>query len=128
MTPLDKLTLCEQLQHSIGRALWMTHEMTFEHLMIVVRLGERRLMVTKLDHEGVYYGSNNSYALALLARRGWLRKESVPTDARRVYVSLTPRGLAIREELLAVIDREMPKLLAQHGVDLVEVPQKVQAA
>ncbi len=73
--------------------------------LIAYNIGTQDLTVGELTERGCYQGSNVSYNLKTLAAQGYTQQGRDPNDRRAVRVSLTPKGLALFEEIDAYLTR-----------------------
>lgn len=71
--------------------------------MIAYHLGDLEMTVGELTERGIYQGSNVSYNLKHLVSAGYAIQQRDPNDRRAVRVSLTPRGLRLRDEVRDIL-------------------------
>ena len=67
--------------------------------LILFNIGNEELTVGELTQRGYYLGSNVSYNLKKMVENGYLSQERSAHDRRSVRVTLSEKGLALRERL-----------------------------
>lgn len=85
--------LYDQLDRELQRKAGMSHA----YYEILVRLSEapdRTLRMSTLATRSQSSRSRLSHAVARLEERGWVRRESCPTDRRGLFAVLTDEGFA----------------------------------
>ncbi|MDV3222691.1 MarR family winged helix-turn-helix transcriptional regulator [Intrasporangium sp.] len=85
----------------------------------LVEVPDRRWRVTDLAEYMAWSQSRLSHHLARMERRGLVRREKDPDDARSAHVSLTQQGL---RAIAAASDRHLSGV-RQHMVDLLTADQ-----
>ena len=115
------------LNEALDRQLQRDAGMPHTYYEILVRLADvpgRSLRMSELAHSSLSSRSRLSHAVARLEERGWVRRESCPTDGRGALAVLTDEGFAVlkaaapahvaevRERL---IDRLTPEQVLQLG-------------
>ena len=115
------------LNEALDRQLQRDAGMPHTYYEILVRLSEvpgRRLRMSDLAHSSLSSRSRLSHAVSRLEERGWVRRESCPTDGRGALAVLTDEGFArlteaapghVAEVRRQLIDRLTPEQVAQLG-------------
>ncbi len=83
--------------------------------LILYNIGDDELTVGELTARGYYLGSNVSYNVKKMHENGYLTQERSPHDRRSVRVRLSPKGLALRNKVSALFERQI-ELLAKAGL------------
>lgn len=78
--------------------------------LLLFRIGPRELAPVELTDRGYYRGSNVSYTLNKLVQGGFLHSRRHPTDGRVVLISLTERGLEIRDIIVDLFYRHAEEI------------------
>ena len=78
--------------------------------MILFHMGGDELTVGELTTRGYYLGSNVSYNVKKMVENGYIGQERSPHDRRTVRVSLTKKGLELRDKLGHMFDRHIEAL------------------
>lgn len=94
--------------------------------LLLYNIGDAELTPGELRSRGHYLGSNVSYNLKQLVEKGYIRDERSSTDRRSKRVSLTESGLAVRDCLVSLFDRQLASVEQVGGVnlDLIEDTNK----
>ncbi len=79
--------------------------------LLLFNIGEEELTAGELRSRGHYLGSNVSYNLKKLVDAGYIRHERSETDRRSVRVSLTDKGVSVRDLVASLFDRHVMSLL-----------------
>lgn len=115
------------LNEALDRQLQREAGMPHTYYEILVRLSQvpgRRLRMSDLAHSSLSSRSRLSHAVSRLEERGWVRRESCPTDGRGAIAVLTDEGYArlteaapghVAEVRRRLIDRLTPEQVAQLG-------------
>jgi DNA-binding MarR family transcriptional regulator len=115
------------LNEALDRQLQRDAGMPHTYYEILVRLSDvpgRRLRMSDLAHSSLSSRSRLSHAVSRLEERGWVRRESCPTDGRGALAVLTDEGYAVLQSAAPahvaevrkrLIDRLSPEQLAQLG-------------
>lgn len=129
---LDTLALVERLH----RLLLDVIKDEFERLammevnavqaLLLFNVGEREVTAGELKSRGYYQGSNVSYNLKKLVEMGFMHHQRSDIDRRSVRVSLTTKGLAVRESV-AMLFRRHAEGMADRGVIGLETVDDVNA-
>jgi DNA-binding MarR family transcriptional regulator len=88
--------------------------------LILFNIGKNEYTVGELTGRGYYLGSNVSYNVRKMVEHGYLVQERSTHDRRSVRVRLTPKGLALWENLDAMFDRQVSALAALESADELE--------
>ncbi len=78
--------------------------------LLIFNIGEKVMTAGELKNRGYYQGSNVSYNLKKLVEAGYIDHQRSEVDRRAVRVSLTQRGLEVRQ----MVDQ----LFSRHCADL----------
>lgn len=70
--------------------------------LMLRNIGGDEVVVRDLVERGYYVGSNASYNIKKLVDGGYLEQERSPFDRRSVRISLTPKGLELREKIAEI--------------------------
>ncbi len=84
--------------------------------LLLFNIGDQELTAGELRTRGHYLGSNVSYNLKKLVESGYIRHERSDVDRRSVHVSLTDKGVAIREAVGKLFDRHLDSIEAVGNV------------
>lgn len=79
---------------------------------VLFNIGPNQLSVGELMSHGHYLGSNVSYNVKRLVESGYLLQERSPHDRRSVKVKLSPKGLALYQQIDRLFDRQVDALRA----------------
>ena len=85
--------------------------------LLLYNIGDAELTPGELRSRGHYLGSNVSYNLKQLVEKGYIRDERSATDRRSKRVSLTETGLAVRDSLAALFQRQLGSVEQVGGVN-----------
>ena len=88
--------------------------------LILFNIGKNEYTVGELTGRGYYLGSNVSYNVRKMVEHGYLVQERSTHDRRSVRVRLTPKGIALWENLDAMFDRQVSALAALESADELE--------
>jgi DNA-binding MarR family transcriptional regulator len=77
------------------------------------------ISIRELALEALTDAAQISRAAASLARKGHLVRKRSPRDSREVLLSLTPRGLALGDEMYLASLQRNDELLAGYGADQI---------
>lgn len=115
------------LNDALDRQLQRDAGMPHAYYEILVRLSDvpgHRLRMSELAHSSLSSRSRLSHAVSRLEERGWVRRESCPTDGRGALAVLTDEGFAVLEAAAPahvaevrerLIDRLTPEQVRQLG-------------
>ncbi len=78
--------------------------------LILYNIGEDEMTVGELTARGYYLGSNVSYNVKKMFENGYLAQEHSPHDRRSVRVRLSNKGLALRESIRLMFERQINAL------------------
>lgn len=90
-------------------------ELTPVQAMILYNLGEAEVSAGELRSRGMYQGSNVSYNLKKLVGTGYVHHARCDLDRRTVRISLTEKGLEVRQMIHHLFLRHA-EALAMSGV------------
>ncbi|MEZ5892680.1 MAG: MarR family transcriptional regulator [Parvularculaceae bacterium] len=85
--------------------------------LLLYNIGDAELTPGELRSRGHYLGSNVSYNLKQLVEKGYIKDERSNTDRRSKRVSLTDTGLAIRDTITALFERQLLSVEQVGGVN-----------
>jgi DNA-binding MarR family transcriptional regulator len=88
--------------------------------LILFNIGKNEYTVGELTGRGYYLGSNVSYNVRKMVEHGYLVQERSTHDRRSVRVRLTPKGIALWENLDAMFDRQVSALAALESAGELE--------
>lgn len=115
------------LNEALDRQLQRDAGMPHTYYEILVRLSDvpgHRLRMSELAHTSLSSRSRLSHAVSRLEERGWVRRESCPTDGRGALAVLTEEGFAtlkaaapahVAEVRRRLVDRLTPEQMTQLG-------------
>jgi DNA-binding MarR family transcriptional regulator len=115
--------LNEALDRQLQRDAGIPHTY-YEILVRLADVPEHRLRMSELAHTSLSSRSRLSHAVSRLEERGWVRRESCPTDGRGALAVLTDEGFAtlraaapahVAEVRRRLIDRLTPEQVQQLG-------------
>ncbi|WP_114393723.1 MarR family winged helix-turn-helix transcriptional regulator [Oleisolibacter albus] len=78
--------------------------------LILYNIGDDDLTVGELTARGYYLGSNVSYNVKKMHENGYLAQERSAHDRRSVRVRLSDKGLALRDRISALFERQVDML------------------
>jgi len=85
--------------------------------LLLFNIGDQELTAGELRTRGHYLGSNVSYNLKKLVEAGYIHHERSDMDRRSVHVSLTPKGMEIRDAVTKLFDRHLESIEAVGNVN-----------
>ncbi|TQS40767.1 MarR family winged helix-turn-helix transcriptional regulator [Cryptosporangium phraense] len=115
------------LNEALDRQLQRDAGMPHTYYEILVRLADvpgHSLRMSELAHSSLSSRSRLSHAVSRLEERGWVRRESCPTDGRGALAVLTDEGYRVLREAAPahvaevrkrLMDRLTPEQVAQLG-------------
>ncbi|MEO0879561.1 MAG: winged helix DNA-binding protein [Pseudomonadota bacterium] len=94
--------------------------------LLLYNIGDAELTPGELRSRGHYLGSNVSYNLKQLIDKGYIQDQRSDVDRRSKRVSLTDRGLEVRDRLAGLFDRQLASVEQVGGVgfDAIESTNK----
>ena len=84
--------------------------------LLLFNIGDQELTAGELRTRGHYLGSNVSYNLKKLVEMGFINHERSDTDRRSVRVSLTDKGIQIRDAVTKLFERHLESVEAVGNV------------
>jgi DNA-binding MarR family transcriptional regulator len=84
--------------------------------LLLFNIGDQELTAGELRTRGHYLGSNVSYNLKKLVESGYIHHQRSDVDRRSVHVSLTDKGLEIREAVAKLFERHLDSIEAVGNV------------
>jgi DNA-binding MarR family transcriptional regulator len=84
--------------------------------LLMFNIGDQQMTAGELRTRGHYLGSNVSYNLKKLVEAGYIHHERSGSDRRSVHVSLTEKGLKIREVVEKLFARHLESIEAVGNV------------
>lgn len=85
--------------------------------LLLYNIGDAELTPGELRSRGHYLGSNVSYNLKQLVEKNYIRDERSKADRRSKRVSLTESGLAVRDSIAALFQRQLASVEQVGGVN-----------
>ncbi len=86
------------------------HDINNVQALILYNIGTDELTVGELTHRGYYLGSNVSYNVKKMVENDFLKQERSTHDRRSVRVSLTEKGLKLRESIDAMFGKHIEEI------------------
>ncbi len=83
------------------------HDINNVQALILYNIGKEEMTVGELTLRGYYLGSNVSYNVKKMTENGYLKHERSTHDRRSVRVSLSDKGLELRDRLDAMFARQL---------------------
>lgn len=123
---LEALTLIERLHRRLLDVIKDEFERNGEpevnsvQALLIFNIGDNELTAGELKTRGHYQGSNVSYNLKKLVEAGYVSHERSATDKRSVRVSLTDKGLGVREKVDGLYNRQLQAIHDVVGLDADE--------
>ncbi len=87
-------------------------DLTSVQALLLFNIGQEEVSAGELKTRGYYQGSNVSYNLKKMVELGYLNSQRSDLDRRAVRITLTERGLEVREIVRALYERHAEALLA----------------
>ncbi|VAW13716.1 Transcriptional regulator, MarR family [hydrothermal vent metagenome] len=84
--------------------------------LLIYNIGESELTAGELRTRGHYLGSNVSYNLKKLVESGYIHHKRSESDRRSVRVSLTEKGIGVRELVDNLLSRHLLSIEKVGGV------------
>lgn len=84
--------------------------------LLLFNIGDSELTAGELRTRGYYLGSNVSYNLKKLVEAGYILHQRSETDRRSVRVSLTDKGMEVRDIVANLYERHLQTLEQVGGV------------
>ena len=69
------------------------------HVLVLYYIGDRIVPIKSLAYSGIYDGSNPSYLIRSMIKRGYLISKPCPNDMRVVLISTTDKGKKCFEKM-----------------------------
>lgn len=85
-------------------------------ILLIKNIGEDSIDVNTTSNLGYYTGTNITYNIKVLQKKGYLKKSKSKDDERRVYLKLTEKGLNILSEIDRVFGSHS-ELLQEQKID-----------
>lgn len=114
---LDILSLVERLHRRLLDVLKNylesegKNELNPVQALLIYNIGDHEMTAGELKSRGYYQGSNVSYNLKKLVEMGYMRHERSDYDRRAVRISLTDKGVDIRESIDHLYQSQLDELL-----------------
>src|SRR6202035_5649528 len=70
--------------------------------MMLFNIGDAEMTVGELTLRGCYLGSNVSYNIQKMVENGYLARHRSLHDGRSIHVSLTEKGIKLRDKLITM--------------------------
>lgn len=125
---LDSIGLFERLHRLLSdivkdefERLGIT-DLTPVQALLVYNLGTNEVSASELRSRGMYQGSNVSYNLKKLVQMGYVHYVRCTLDRRSIRVSLTSRGVEIRNVVLTLFRRHAEDLAMAGVLDSPPLP------
>ena len=77
---------------------------------ILYNIGEDEINVSSLTDKGYYQGSNVSYNLRKMVENGYVLQQQAVTDKRVTLISLTGKGMDLRDKLHGVFGKHIKEI------------------
>jgi DNA-binding MarR family transcriptional regulator len=74
--------------------------------MMLFNIGDAEMTVGELTLRGCYLGSNVSYNVKKMVENGYLTQQRSLHDRRSIHVSLTEKGLKLRDRLITMLSTD----------------------
>jgi DNA-binding MarR family transcriptional regulator len=97
------------------------NEVNSVQVLLIYNIGTAELTAGELRTRGHYLGSNVSYNLKKLVEAGYINHKRSKTDRRSVRVSLSDKGLAIRDSVEQLFERHLLSVEKVGGIDPAEL-------
>ena len=78
------------------------HDINNVQGMMLFNIGDAEMTVGELTLRGCYLGSNVSYNVKKMVGNGYLTQQRSLHDRRSIHVSLTEKGLKLRDRLITM--------------------------
>ena len=78
------------------------HDINNVQGMMLFNIGDAEMTVGELTLRGCYLGSNVSYNVKKMVGNGYLTQQRSLHDRRSIHVSLTEKGIKLRERLISI--------------------------
>jgi DNA-binding MarR family transcriptional regulator len=112
------------LNEALDRQLQRDAGIPHTYYEILVRLADvpgRRLRMSELAHTSLSSRSRLSHAVSRLEERGWVRRESCPTDGRGALAVLTDAGFAtLKQAAPAHVEEVRRRLIDRLSAEQVQ--------
>jgi len=86
------------------------HDINNVQGMMLFNIGDAEMTVRELTLRGCYLGSNVSYNVKKMVENGYLAQQRSRHDRRSIHVSLTEKGIKLRERLISMHRRHAAML------------------
>jgi DNA-binding MarR family transcriptional regulator len=86
------------------------HDINNVQGMILFNIGDAEMTVGELTLRGCYLGSNVSYNVKKMVQNGYLAQRRSLHDRRSIHVSLTGKGIKLRDRLITMHQRHAAML------------------
>lgn len=94
------------------------HDINFTQFLLMKNIGEEKTKVCSATENGYYTGTNISYNIKALVKKGYIYKEDNTKDERSVLVSLTKKGLDLLDAINCAIESHMKELTSRKFDDI----------
>ena len=85
--------------------------------LLLYNIGDNEVTAGELKSRGYYQGSNVSYNLKKLVDGGYMHHQRCSIDRRSVRISLTEKGLEVRDVVAELFLRHTQQLAERTGID-----------
>lgn len=82
------------------------HELTPVELMLLLNIPSSPVTSTEIALKRYYKGTNCSYNVGQLIKKGYLRKSPNRNDARSILIHFTEKGVKLRNEFKEYFDKK----------------------
>jgi DNA-binding MarR family transcriptional regulator len=86
------------------------HDINNVQGMMLFNIGDAEMTVGELTLRGCYLGSNVSYNVQKMVENGYLARQRSLHDGRSIHVSLTEKGIKLRDRLITMHERHAAML------------------
>jgi len=86
------------------------HDINNVQGMMLFNIGDAEMTVGELTLHGCYLGSNVSYNVKKMVENGYLTQQRSLHDRRSIHVTLTEKGLKLRDRLITMHQRHAAML------------------
>lgn len=119
---LDAIALSERLHRRFLEIIRVElenagrHDINNVQAMMLFNVGDQNMTISELSLRGCYLGSNVSYNVKKLAEYGYLSQQRSQHDRRSIRVSLTDKGMAVRNLVMTSVEKQLA-LLGANSID-----------
>ncbi|MBX7146667.1 MAG: MarR family transcriptional regulator [Alphaproteobacteria bacterium] len=89
---------------------WRVKDINSVQVMVLFNLGKQKLCIAELVDRGYYLGTNASYSINKMIKKGYLVAESSKEDRRATNVKVSAKGLLLCNKIGSFYDAQVKKL------------------